>query len=196
MQLFKLCTTEKSLFWKRNKLKLGNYFFFLISHRKVEAGRDLWRLSSPTSLLKVGSTRTGCSRPCPVRLCVSLRTETSHPRQDLFPGLTIITMRNLFSYVYVEFPAFQFVPTASYPFSGYNVTKQSDSVFFTCLHVGKISASIFFFRLNSHSVLSLSTYEVLQSISCLSGPSVDLLQYVHAIPGKPEQDPALQTWSH
>lgn len=39
----------------------------LITESVTEVGWHLWRLSSPTHLLKVGSSRAGCSEPCEVR---------------------------------------------------------------------------------------------------------------------------------
>lgn len=44
-------------------------------HRVVEDGRDLWRSTSPTALLKTGVARTNFSRLCPDRLWISLRVE-------------------------------------------------------------------------------------------------------------------------
>lgn len=42
----------------------------------TEVGRDLWRLSSLTSLPKAGSARAGCPGSCPDGVCVSARMET------------------------------------------------------------------------------------------------------------------------
>lgn len=46
-------------------------------HRTSETRKDLWRLSSPTQLLKAGSTKAVCSGSCPAGLWISPRLETA-----------------------------------------------------------------------------------------------------------------------
>ena len=48
-----------------------------LSHRISETGKDLWRLSSPTHLLKAGSTRAVYSRSCPAGFWIFPRLETA-----------------------------------------------------------------------------------------------------------------------
>ena len=86
------------------------------NHRIVEVGRDLWRSSGPTTLLKQGHLEQV------VQDCVQTAFEylqgLHHLSGQPVPVLSLPHSEKVFSDAQREPPVFQFVPTASCPVTG------------------------------------------------------------------------------
>lgn len=80
-------------------------------YRKFEGEKKLWR----SSILKARVSTSDCSGLCPVGFWICSRRETSQPLWAMsFSGQTPQS-KNVYSYVSVEFLAFQFVSIAFCP---------------------------------------------------------------------------------
>ena len=102
------------------------WFYDSISqnHRMVEVVRDLWRPSSPTTLLKQIHGEQHCTGCHPGRFWLSLRAGEStatlrHPQST-----------EIFLHVQMELPMFQLVPVAPFPVAGHH-WKESDPILLT-----------------------------------------------------------------
>lgn len=70
------------------------------NHRTVQGGKDVWRSSCPTPLLKAGSARAGCLRPCPVRFNISKVGDATASLGNLFQSSTILIVLSSLRYLY------------------------------------------------------------------------------------------------
>lgn len=86
--------------------------------RIIDIRRDLWRSSSQMPGSKqVSSSRLLRALPGSV-LIISKDGESTTSAGNLFQHLTILTVRKVFSYGFVELSVFEFVPIVS-SFTGY-----------------------------------------------------------------------------
>ncbi|KAK4806816.1 hypothetical protein QYF61_005612 [Mycteria americana] len=137
----------------------------------VEVGRDLWRLSCTTPLLKQGYLEPVAQDHVQTAFEYLQGGRLHNLSGQPFPVLSHPHSQKVFPDVQTEPPVFHFVPTASCP------AKQS--------------------RLSPPLLIC----EVLQSLNHFHGPSLDSLQYVHVslVLRSPELDTGLQDtcpWFH
>uniref|UniRef100_A0A8B9Q4U4 Transmembrane protein 19 n=1 Tax=Apteryx owenii TaxID=8824 RepID=A0A8B9Q4U4_APTOW len=88
------------------------------NHRTVEFGRDLWRSSSPTLLLKQGHLEHVAQDPVQVGFEYLQGWRLHNLSGQPVPVLCHPHSKEVFHYVQLELPVFQFVPIASCPVTG------------------------------------------------------------------------------
>lgn len=157
----------------------------------VEFGRDIWRPSVSTSLLKqrhpelfelyhvqmafqyhqTGDSTTSLGNVCPEMRPPMYTPQLyhSHSKEVLLP-------------VQMESTALQFVPIASYSGPGHHWKGPGSVTFALSLQVftdiDEIPLTLLFSKMNSPSSLSLTVGEVLKSCDNRGDPLMDSLQYI------------------
>lgn len=136
---------------KRLEIKKSSMFSYHTKQQIVELGRALWRSPCVTPLLKAGSTRAGCTVPCPCGFWGWSPQIHWISCASIWPSSQWV-----FSDAKVEFPVFLFVSITSLPVTSYHWQK-------SCCFLYSLLLS----KLNNHSSISLSSYATFSNPFCI-----------------------------
>lgn len=160
--------------------------------RNIDLGLDLWR----PSCLKAGTTRAGCSRPRPVGFWLSPgQGFHSLPRYPI-PVFNQPYSKKVFSYVQIEFPAFQSGSVIYCSVTGHQWKEHLHLhyTFLSSICTQRWDPTLFLSW--TFPALAAFPHKTLQSLTHLCGLLSGSLQCVHVslALGSPKLHPALQAW--